>query len=148
MWRRDDVNSQHLNNRVTWPPILFKFYLFHVSDKGMPVNLAWYARKSTCGIDNQRTIGPVSLTWVLKICLKYIYWGKEVWNYWISVIWTKVNKWPWPLVLITLHVFSWLQLPTFILQTTTVFEPEDHWSCITHLSAEDMLKSAVTEEKV
>ena len=25
--------------------------------------------------------------------------------------------------------------------------PEDHWSCITHLSAEDMLKSAVIEEK-
>ena len=26
-------------------------------------------------------------------------------------------------------------------------EPEDHWSCITHLSAEDMLNSAVYEEK-
>ena len=26
-------------------------------------------------------------------------------------------------------------------------KPEDHWSCITHLSAEDMLKSAVIEEK-
>ena len=25
--------------------------------------------------------------------------------------------------------------------------PEDHWSCITHLIAEDMLKSAVIEEK-
>ena len=25
--------------------------------------------------------------------------------------------------------------------------PEDHWSCITHLCAEDMLKSAVIEEK-
>ena len=25
--------------------------------------------------------------------------------------------------------------------------PEDHWSCIAHLSAEDMLKSAVNEEK-
>ena len=25
--------------------------------------------------------------------------------------------------------------------------PEDHWSCIAHLSAEDMLKSAVFEEK-
>ena len=24
---------------------------------------------------------------------------------------------------------------------------EDHWSCIAHLSAEDMLKSVVTEEK-
>ena len=26
-------------------------------------------------------------------------------------------------------------------------KPEDHWSCIVHLIAEDMLKSAVTEEK-
>ena len=25
-------------------------------------------------------------------------------------------------------------------------KPEDHWSCIAHLSAEDMLKSAVIEE--
>ena len=25
--------------------------------------------------------------------------------------------------------------------------PEDHWSCIAHLSAEDMLKSVVMEEK-
>ena len=25
--------------------------------------------------------------------------------------------------------------------------PEDNWSCIAHLSAEDMLKSAVIEEK-
>ena len=29
----------------------------------------------------------------------------------------------------------------------TLPNPEDHWSCIAHLSAEDMLKSAVTEEK-
>ena len=26
-------------------------------------------------------------------------------------------------------------------------KPEDHWSCIAHLSAEDMLKSAVEEKK-
>ena len=26
-------------------------------------------------------------------------------------------------------------------------KPEDHWSCIAHLSAEDILKSAVIEEK-
>ena len=25
--------------------------------------------------------------------------------------------------------------------------PEDHWSCIAHLIAEDMLKSAIIEEK-
>ena len=29
----------------------------------------------------------------------------------------------------------------------TVHQPEDHWSCIAHLSAENMLKSAVIEEK-
>ena len=28
-----------------------------------------------------------------------------------------------------------------------IYKPEDHWSCIAHLSAEDMLKSAVIEEK-
>ena len=26
-------------------------------------------------------------------------------------------------------------------------KPEDHWSCIAHLSAEDMFKSGVIEEK-
>ena len=29
----------------------------------------------------------------------------------------------------------------------TISKPKDHWSCIPHLSAEDMLKSAVIEEK-
>ena len=29
----------------------------------------------------------------------------------------------------------------------SIKQPEDHWSCIAHLSAEDMLKSAVIEEK-
>ena len=29
----------------------------------------------------------------------------------------------------------------------TLYKPEDHWSCIAHLSAKDMLKSAVIEEK-
>ena len=33
------------------------------------------------------------------------------------------------------------------LPVENIKEPEDHWSCITHLSAEDMLKSAVIEEK-
>ena len=28
-----------------------------------------------------------------------------------------------------------------------ILKPEDHWSCIAHLSAKDMLKSAVIEEK-
>ena len=31
--------------------------------------------------------------------------------------------------------------------TSQSCKPEDHWSCIAHLSAEDMLKSAVIEEK-
>ena len=26
-------------------------------------------------------------------------------------------------------------------------KPEDHWSCVTHLSAEDMLKLAIIEEE-
>ena len=29
----------------------------------------------------------------------------------------------------------------------TFIKPEDHWSCIAHLSAVDMLKSMVIEEK-
>ena len=29
---------------------------------------------------------------------------------------------------------------------TVILKPENHWSCIAHLSAEDMLKSAVIEE--
>ena len=32
-------------------------------------------------------------------------------------------------------------------QCGSTIEPEDHWSCVAHLSAEDMLKSAVIEEK-
>ena len=32
-------------------------------------------------------------------------------------------------------------------QLLQVSKPEDHWSCIAHLSAEDILKSAVIEEK-
>ena len=33
------------------------------------------------------------------------------------------------------------------IKTVAEKSPEDHWSCITHLSAEDMLKSAIIEEK-
>ena len=28
-----------------------------------------------------------------------------------------------------------------------IFKPEDHWSCIAHMSAEDMLKSVIEEKK-
>ena len=31
--------------------------------------------------------------------------------------------------------------------TINLIKPDDHWSCIAHLSAEDMLKSADTEER-
>ena len=31
--------------------------------------------------------------------------------------------------------------------TIIIQKPEDFWSCIAHLSAEDMLKSVVTEKK-
>ena len=36
---------------------------------------------------------------------------------------------------------------TYPYPTRGIDKPEDHWSCIAHLSAEDMLKSAVIEEK-
>ena len=34
-----------------------------------------------------------------------------------------------------------------LIQKKNKIQPEDHWSCIAHLSAEDILKSAVIEEK-
>ena len=34
-----------------------------------------------------------------------------------------------------------------VVLSAYVLKPEDHWSCIAHLIAEDMLKSAVIEEK-
>ena len=40
------------------------------------------------------------------------------------------------------HFYVWCRI------TQETFKPEDHWSCIAHLSAEDMLKSAVIEEKM
>ena len=35
----------------------------------------------------------------------------------------------------------------YSIHTSRKHKPEDHWSCIAHLIAEDMLKSAVIEEK-
>ena len=43
------------------------------------------------------------------------------------------------------YVFSALGL--LVSSSKEFSKPEDHWSCIAHLSAEDMLKSAVIEEK-
>ena len=42
-----------------------------------------------------------------------------------------------------------MQIHVHILRTenTAKKQPEDHWAHIAHLSAEDMLKSAVIEEK-
>ena len=37
------------------------------------------------------------------------------------------------------------EIPSLLVQD--IKEPEDHWSCIAHPSAEDMLKSDVIEEK-
>ena len=41
-----------------------------------------------------------------------------------------------------MYLYSLEEGKNFILTQKT----EDHWSCIAHLSAEDTLKSAVTEE--
>ena len=46
---------------------------------------------------------------------------------------------------IAYRIFSLSELAPFL--ELCLFKPEDHWSCISHLSAEDMLKSAVIEEK-
>ena len=35
---------------------------------------------------------------------------------------------------------------TYLTWMPSINKPEDHWSCIAHLIAEDMLKSAVIEE--
>ena len=40
-----------------------------------------------------------------------------------------------------------LYMASMVLKHERTPKPEDHWSCIAHLSAEDMLKSAVIEEK-
>ena len=37
--------------------------------------------------------------------------------------------------------------PENTTELSNILKPEDHWSCIAHLSAEDMLKSAFIEEK-
>ena len=39
------------------------------------------------------------------------------------------------------------RLRLFLIFLGYIKKPEDHWSCIAHLIAEDMLKSAVIEEK-
>ena len=47
-------------------------------------------------------------------------------------------------------VMSWLMCPSagiYIAPRRKEIKPEDHSSCIAHLSAEEMLKSAVIEEK-
>ena len=50
-----------------------------------------------------------------------------------------------------LQVGKWKKIGVLAIQkvakTGNIGKPEDHWSCIAHLSAKDMLKSAVIEEK-
>ena len=44
--------------------------------------------------------------------------------------------------------FLFLQQILFKVSSLNWYKkPQDHWSCIAHMSAEDMLKSAVIEEK-
>ena len=45
------------------------------------------------------------------------------------------------------HAIFLQKLNSHFLEIHGSCEPEDHWSCIAHLIAEDMLKSAVIEEK-
>ena len=53
----------------------------------------------------------------------------------------RVHKWQVPQTLFPNHVRN----RYYTLSKNG--KPEDHWSCIAHLSAEDMLKSVVIEEK-
>ena len=46
----------------------------------------------------------------------------------------------------TVNTELWYRKCTLLQKYKQKTEPEDHWSCIAHLSAEDMLKSAVIEE--
>ena len=41
---------------------------------------------------------------------------------------------------------TYRNISIFLHHVCSVKKPEDQWSCIAHLSAEDMLKSAVIEE--
>ena len=44
------------------------------------------------------------------------------------------------------HIF--VQMIMMLDRALHETKPEDHWSCIAHLIAEDMLKSAIIEEKM
>ena len=44
-------------------------------------------------------------------------------------------------------IYSFITIDSFFLDFLGEEKPEDYWSSIAHLSAEDMLKSVVTEEK-
>ena len=63
--------------------------------------------------------------------------------------------WLFPLHLYILALMSGLKYKSdlntriviWILLSEITDKPQDHWSCIAHLSAEDILKSAVIEEK-
>ena len=44
-------------------------------------------------------------------------------------------------------MFTWWMFSDFIIYVGRIKTWQDHWSCIAHLSAEDMLKSEVIKEK-
>ena len=45
------------------------------------------------------------------------------------------------------RIFRIFAVNAFLQYSGRIKKTEDHWSCIAHLSAEDMLKSVVIEEK-
>ena len=46
-----------------------------------------------------------------------------------------------------LKIFAGKQFIGYFFSVVLMNKPEDHWSCIAYLTAEDILKSAVIEEK-
>ena len=65
----------------------------------------------------------------------------------------KINQ-PWNIGHTDFHLktqkpmsFGWLISDIIPLERVSIEEPEDHWSCTAHLSAEKLWKSAVIKEK-
>ena len=54
-----------------------------------------------------------------------------------------VNPFKYPMI----SICGWVYYAVVLRSCIKYIGPEDHWSCIAHLIAEDMLKSAVIEEK-
>ena len=70
-----------------------------------------------------------------SLCQKYLFWYN-----------TSSCTCSLYLYLVDINVFAkFYKIPS--LSGQVIKEPEDHWSCIAHLSAGDMLKSVVIEKK-